>query len=215
MKAIIFDVDGVLIDTEKYHFIAWVNILMKYNIILPEHEYHKLAGWPGDDIDKFFIDKYKLRIPYGTLVKQKEGFIYHWFKNNPIPLRKGSKELIIFVKNKGLKIGVASASPKDELILKLKKTSIYDYIDVVTSEDEVPGSKPDPEIYLRTAKLLNTAPKECIVIEDTPVGAHAGKNAGMTVIAVPTSLTKDQDFSFVDYLCNNLEDAKGIIEGLI
>ena len=212
IKGVVFDVDGVLTDTEPYHYSAWRQVLEKYGIQLTREGYKELSGNPSDYLDRMLIDRYNLKIPYGTLATQKKEIVYNLLKEEPIRPKPGVPDIILKLKGEGLLIGVASATSREELILKLRKINIIDYLDVIVSEDEVSRSKPNPDIYLRAFTLLGIKPEEGVVVEDTPTGARAGKASGALVIAVPNQYLDPSLFPFVDYVCNDLYCVEKVIE---
>jgi len=214
IKAVIFDYDGVIGDTEQWQYQTWNETLKPYNISISKEEYvRELCGRQGEDIDKEIINKFKLNIPYGALVKKKEKLILEWFRTKPIPLMPNVKKIIKKIKDMQLLIGIASSVPTNELKIKIKKLGLT--FDAMTSKEEVKHSKPDPEIYTLTAKKLNVAPIECVVFEDSSPGVVAAKRAGMFVIAIPTEWSAKQDFSMADANVRNLSEGLDILKKLI
>lgn len=210
IRAVIFDYDGVIGDTEKWQYDGWNVILKPYGVSITKKDYITLyCGRQGEDIDKELIDKFSLNIPYGTLVKKKEALILEWFKNKKIPLRPYVLEVLAELKRMRMLIGVASSTTLEELNTKIGQLGIR--FDAISSKEEVKHSKPDPDIYLLTAKKLGVLPNECVVFEDTEVGVLAAKRAGMKVIAVPTEWSAGQDFSMADFKVNNLREGLEII----
>ena len=211
IKGVVFDVDGVLIDTEPYHFSAWRQVLEEYGIRLTPEGYKELSGNPAEYIDRILIDRYNLRVPYGTLARRKRKVVYDLLRKQPLKPKPGVPDVLLNLKNAGLLIGVASATSREQLIMKLKKISILDYLDVIVSEDEVSRSKPNPDIYLRAFTLLGIRPQEAVVVEDTPTGARAGKASGAFVIAIPNQYLDPSLFPFVDCVCDDLYCVESVV----
>ncbi|MCC7570178.1 HAD family phosphatase [Candidatus Micrarchaeota archaeon] len=213
MKAVIFDVDGVLVNSEGWHCQAWNQILKPYDIQINKEEYAgKLAGRQGEDIDKDFITEHDLKIPFGKLITTKEALILEWMKTKEIPLMFYSKEILENLRKNKKLIGAASSSPADELEVKLKRSGFWNYFSAVTSKDEIKHSKPSPDIYLLEAKKLGIDPKQAIACEDSSYGVIAAKRAGMKAIAIPNEWSNKQDFSQADYVVKNLQEAYMILE---
>ena len=207
IKGVIFDLDGVLIDTEVYQWKGWVEGLKPLGINLSKEEYFKYAGKTGNIIESELVNDYNLKIEKGSLLKRKEELLIEWFHHEELNLMPYAKEAVEFFKNKGLMIGLASGGPKDEIILKLKRVNLFYLFPVITSASEVKRGKPFPEIYLLSAERLGLKPEECLAIEDTQYGLGSAKSAGMTCFAIPSEFSIKQDFSRADKIFNNLKEA--------
>jgi HAD superfamily hydrolase (TIGR01509 family) len=207
IKGIIFDLDGVLVDTEGYQWQGWVEILKPLGISLSKEEYFKYAGKTGNIIESELVKDYNLKIEKGSLLKQKEELLIEWFSSKELKLLPYAKEAIEFFIDKKMKIAIASGGPKDEIILKLKRIDLYSLFPVITSSGEVKRGKPFPDIYLLSAERLELKPEECLAFEDTQYGLGAAKSAGLTCFAVPGEFSVKQDFSRADKTFTNLKEA--------
>jgi len=210
IKGIIFDLDGVLIDTEYYQWQGWVKVLKPFKIFLSKKEYFNYAGKGGDIIESELKEKYKLKIEKDQLKKEKEKLLIKWFKTKNIKLTPYAKKTVeFFAKNKNLKIAIASSGQKEEVVLKLKRSGLDRYFPIIVTRSEVKRGKPYPDIYLLAKKLLKLKPKDCLAIEDTQFGIESAKSAGLFCFAIPNEYSKKQDFSKADKILKNL---KGLIE---
>jgi len=185
MKAVIFDMDGVISDTNFLQSKIEEEILEKCGISLSYKEItEKYAGMSDKEFFTKVCKDFKKRCNVNKLIKEKWKRILAKAKMKKIKPIKGSIRLIKKLKKAGFKLGVASASRKDFIKLVLSQLKILNYFDAITSSTEVKKGKPNPEIYLLTAKKLKVAPKDCIVIEDGKLGMLAAKRAGMKCIGL-------------------------------
>lgn len=209
MIGIIFDCDGTLIDSELIHLASWDHALKKRGRSLNADEYIFLAGKAGkhiseelykegdtDSAEALFADKRK-----AYAEKQKQG----------IPLREHvvtfAKEIAANKKTLGIKLGLASAATRQEIMINLHHLGMKDSFDaIVSGEDDLKhikdpegANKPKPYIYLHAAKLLGVEPYLCAAIEDSETGVQAAVSAGMATFAIPNAFTKHHDFSKADY----------------
>jgi len=209
LKAAIFDLDGILLDTEYYQWQGWVVPLKKFGVELSEEDYiESYAGKSGHHIDKELIDRFGLPLEYGQLLEKKEPLLLEWFKK-PIQRLYYVKRALEFFKEKNIPLAVASGGGGDEVELKLSVNGINGYFQSVTTLSDVPHGrgKPNPDIYLKAAERMGVKPNECVVFEDTEPGVQSASNAGMEVYAVPTKWSKGQDFSSAVSVYRNLEEA--------
>lgn len=197
MKAAIFDMDGVLIDTPKILRDSFNSVLKeKYGFEL-DKSYEKsvislslkdqIKNWKNDFNLKEDIDPIK----FSKLVFEEEKKL---FKKLLEP-NKDLIDLINELKNKNLKLAVATSSTKERAFEILKLLKIIDYFDLVITAEDVVKHKPDPEIYLEAAKRLGVNKKDCVVIEDSFSGVMAASNAGMKVIVLKTDFYSKEDFN--------------------
>jgi len=206
LKAVIFDLDGTLLDTEGFQWLGWIEVLKPFGIDITKKEYFDYAGKTGNIIEKELVKKYNLKIKEGYLLEQKERLLMQWFKTKKISFMNFAEEAIDFFLNNNLRLGIVSGGPKDEILLKLKRVGIRDKFSIITSAQEVSKGKPHPDIYLLAIKKFNLKPEECIVFEDTQYGVESAIDAGIPCIAVPNEFSVKQDFSRATIRVKNLEE---------
>ncbi len=188
IKAVVFDMDGLLIDSE--------NMYNKHaQIVLPQmgYEYNKALidnciGRSRREVEQLVTDHYGNGIDVQALYINIEQSISHDYKTNGIPIKKGVFELMDFLKDKNIPIAVASSSYRKVAEHVLGKTGILPYVVTDVYGDEVKDSKPDPAIYAKACEQLGLAPNECMALEDSYNGLNAAKSAGLYTIMVPDQL---------------------------
>jgi len=205
IKAVIFDLDGVLIDSEKLKAEAWEKILEGYGIRNAGEWYKNNIGTTRINLCKKIIEKFSLPVTPEEFAEKKIKTYSGIIQDRTEPIAD-AVDFLKLIRDK-FKIGLAAATNLKILEKQLKKIGIYDYFDVITSgEDEVKNNKPNPEIYIITAKKLGVRPDECVAIEDSYTGVESAKNAGMRCVAVPNDYTKKQDFSKADIIVRSLSE---------
>jgi HAD superfamily hydrolase (TIGR01509 family) len=207
INAVIFDIDGVLVDTEYYQWLGWVEILKPYHKTITKKQYLKYAGKQGDVIESEIARDLALSFRKGVLLAKKEALLINWFHKKELKPMPYAKQTVAYFLKKGFKLAAASGSPKDEALLKLKRTGLLPLLRSVTGSNEVKRGKPFPDIYLHAAKLLDVNPTFCLSFEDTQYGVEAAKAAGLSCFAVPNEFSQKQDFSKADKVFKNLKEA--------
>lgn len=186
IKAFIFDLDGVIVDTAIYHYAAWKRLANQLNFDFTEEQNEQLKG-----ISR--LDSLKLILQWGNktvspdamqlLATQKNNWYVEMIdKMTPNEILAGAKELLEGAKQQGIKTALGSASKNSSLILQ--RTGLTKYFDVIVDGNHVTASKPNPEVFLKAATLLNVNPLECLVFEDASAGVQAAKNAEMNVVGI-------------------------------
>ncbi len=206
IKAVIFDVDGVIFDTERMSSRFWIATMKKYGHKMTDETYKKVMGrnFDGviDGLEKIYNDP---DIDFRSIAVEKREAMINELDSNRIPVLPGVFEIFEYLKEKGYKIGIATSTGRNLAEKRLKKENIYAYIDEFMFGDEVENSKPNPEIFLKVASKLNLRPEECLVLEDSPSGIKAAFSGGFKCINVvdfkePTKEMINQS----DGICNNL-----------
>ena len=205
IKAIIFDCDGTLVDSENAHYMAWKMALSQrgHEITLEDHLSH--VGTPERLIAEFYTQK--LRLDDSEQLIEDKHHNYREFIRQGIPPIEATLEFVHLLATQkqtlGLKLGVASGAPKANILAHLRHLGIEDYFELVLSgiddleeyHDPEGANKPKPYIYQKMAHLLGLAPEQCVAIEDSRPGLTAAVNAGYLTVAIPHAFSKHQDFS--------------------
>ncbi len=202
MKAVIFDMDGVISDTNYLQSKVEEKLLKKCGIDLPYKEItKKYAGMADKEFFEKMFDDFNLKCDVEKVIKEKYKSLLKLGKGKIKPI-EGVLKLINKLKEKGFKLAVASASRKDFIKLVLSELKILYKFDVLTSSTEVKRGKPDPETFLLTAEKLKIKPKDCTVIEDGKLGMIAAKKGGMRCVGLVDDINNDYP---ADKLVSNLK----------
>ena len=204
IQAVIFDMDGIIIDSEPVQMVSINQVLAQWNIQLTEAEYIPLVGRRLSDDFVHMKQTYPIPVDYPEFVRQKNAAYQELIQQHAKEM-PGLTALLQRLKSAGMKTAVASGSIRKDIELVLRCLKVTDYYDSITSGDEVTHGKPHPEIYLTAAARLNLPPAHCVAVEDTGYGIHASKDAGMKAIAIPHPYTRHQDFSRADKVLDSLE----------
>lgn len=197
IEALIFDMDGVLIDSEPLHLLAYQKYLSKFDICFTAEDNHEFLGRKDLDCACALVEKHGLQIAPFQFVEQKEEILHELFKTQLQP-RPGVFEILEQARGLSLRMAVASSAtlPTIELVVDILK--IRHYFLSLTSGDEVAHGKPAPDVFLLAAERLGASPERCLVIEDTQNGIKAAKQAGMLCVAIPCEATLHQNHSEAD-----------------
>ena len=201
IKAVIFDMDGVIIDSEPIESLSWEKILLEYGkkpIISEWGLIHKVGTKSID----FVLEKHGL-IENEEIIRNKKRKLFIDLVLKNLILMPGFMQLFKQLKKQKLKIAVASNRYEEHVLLIMEKLGIKNSLSAVAGYSPEIAVKPAPDIFLKVAKMLKIDSKYCLVIEDSESGVVAAKAAGMKVIAVPNKYTKHQDFSKADKIVEN------------
>ncbi|WP_195892087.1 HAD family hydrolase [Bacillus niameyensis] len=192
IKAVIFDFDGLILDTETLWYECYKEVLAQYQVELPLEVFAQIIGTHDSLFHEYM--KEQLKDTASIDVINKTAAALHKEKVAEITIREGVKEFLDEAKELGLRIGLATSSSTRWVIPFLKKFEIIDYFESIKTRDDVENIKPDPELYLKTLDEFQIQPEEAIVFEDSLNGATAAKRAGIPCVIVPNPVTKDLDF---------------------
>lgn len=216
MKAVIFDKDGVLIETFELHFKSHYEALAEFGVRIKKEDIIKRYGMKITEILKDISKQYGKNISETTAKRMtsKKVKIYIKLAEKGLELLPGVEEFLKFLKKKEYKIGLASSDSKITLLQFLRLTKTEKFFDANIGGDEIKNGKPNPEIFLECAKKLKVKPEKCIVVEDSVHGVEAAKRAGMKCIAVATGQTSREELQKMepDWVLNTLEEFNKIEE---
>ncbi len=205
LEAVIFDMDGVLIDSEPFHLVVNEKIFANLGINLSEDEYHSFIGTTHKDMWSTIKKRYNLPQSVPKLVNMQVSGNINYIKNEEIEAIEGVTNLISEIKRKNLKIGIASSSPTEVIELIINKLGISHYFSAIVGGEGIERGKPAPEIFLKAAKVLNTKPAACLVIEDSENGVKAAKAAGMKCVGFKNPNSGNQDLGKADLIVDNYD----------
>lgn len=194
IKACIFDLDGVIVDTARYHFLAWKRLATELGHDLTEQENERLKGVSRMQSLEIVLDLagISLNEAHKEMLANKKNawFVDYVERMLPDEIFPGVKQLIGELKSAGIRVGLASSSKNAKTVIQLLQ--IQNEFDTVVDGSMITHTKPDPEIFLLTAERLGVAPENCIVFEDAEAGVEAALAAGMKCIGIgsPARLNK-------------------------
>jgi HAD hydrolase, family IA, variant 3 len=215
IKAVLFDMDGLMVDTESLSTEAFINSAKAQGYNMTKEETLKVLGFTKANIYQFWIDYFQ-----GTNVDGKKLVDDHYEYIENVLYTVGPEkmpyveELLKYLKENNYKIAVASSSDTADIKNNLEKTKLEKYIDEIASGAEVENGKPAPDVFLLAAKRLGVDPKDCLILEDSKAGIKAGKASGAMVFMVPDMFTVDKECEdTADRILTNLGEVIGILEG--
>lgn len=185
IKAIIFDMDGTMIDTEHIKEKAWKYAGNCLGIKIDDEILSQIRGTDKKYIEEFFGKQFQHGFNFGELYQLREKFIDRYIEENGIVMKAGLLCTLEFLKNNHYKLAVASLSSLEKIQKYLTKINILNLFDVVLGADNIKAGKPNPEIYLKAIEQLNVPKEECIGVEDSINGILAIHRAGIKAIMIP------------------------------
>lgn len=214
-KAFIFDLDGVIVDTAKYHYYAWKKLANSVGVDFTEEQNEQLKGvsrvrslekileWGGIKLseDKFME----------LMAKKNNDYLAYVNKMDESEILADVPKILNHLTSLGYPVALGSASKNARTILQ--KVSLLKKFDAIVDGTNVTKAKPDPEVFLNAAELLNTDPKDCVVFEDSVAGVQAANIAGMTSIGIGSKdVLFEADFVFQDFTEISVEFIQGLSE---
>lgn len=203
IKAIVFDFDGLIIDTETAWYSAFKEVFQGYNVDFPLEVFVKCIGTDDAALKVFIEEKLGLESIGLIMNSAKEN---HGTKMKLIGIRDGVKEYLSEARNLGLKIGLASSSSRKWVEGFLKQLEIIDYFEVIKTRDDVEKVKPDPMLYIKAIEALNVNANEAVAFEDSANGARAAIAAGLKCVIVPNEVTKEINFEKFHLRINSMSE---------
>ena len=193
LKAVIFDVDGTLLDTERIYIQAWKEAAAEQGYVMPDELLRKTraidAKVAAQILEEEIGNGFSYQKTRPIRVRIAEEIIE---RESPI-LKPGVLELLSFLREKGIRLSVASSTKTKTTKEHLQINGIADWFEVIVGGDMITKGKPNPDIFLKAAELLGEAPENCIVVEDSPAGIRAGSAAGMKTVLVPDQAAITQE----------------------
>ncbi len=190
--AVIFDMDGVVADTNPFHSLAWKAFAEKYKLSLNENDLkNHVFGRTNKNIFDFLFNKSLSEDRISELANEKEIIFRELFRTKIKPL-PGLISLLEDLKSNSFKIGMATSAPEENVTLIVDVLKIRKYFDAIVDPKDIVQSKPDPEIYIKCSQLLSVLPERCLVFEDSLPGIQSAIAAGIKVIGVTTTHKRDE-----------------------
>lgn len=204
IKACIFDLDGVIVDTAKYHYLAWKRLANEIGFDFTEEQNERLKGVSRMRSLEILLEVGQKSFPQDKMeemaTKKNEWYVDYINKLEPEEILPGVSNFLAGLKDRGVKIALGSASKNAPLILE--RLNLEEHFDAVIDGSKVTNAKPDPEVFLKGAEELGVKPEECIVFEDAQAGIEAAKNGKMLCVGIGLP----ENLSGADYLMPGFEN---------
>ncbi|ADT67905.1 MULTISPECIES: HAD family hydrolase [Pseudoalteromonas] len=207
IEAVLFDMDGTLVDSESVHYICWSQLLAPFGVRYDEDDFcQRFSGRPTIDAAKEIKQTHNLSVSSRYLADEKYRLFSKFVQTNLPPLMPYAADILFAVKEQGLKMALVTGSARHEAEPILKGLGFYDLFDTVVTKDDVTNPKPAGDPYLLALKNMQVAAKNAIAVEDTFTGVTAANNAALAVVAIANKHTEQHDFSKATQQMDNLEE---------
>lgn len=198
-KAAIFDLDGLMLDTETVSYAGWKRAMADFGYELDDETYHKIIGLIVADVKRVFSDCYGSDFPHEKVNKRRLDYIYRHIDRHGIKIKPGLCEVLDLLDKAGLPKAVATSSNAESAQRKLSASGLLNRFDYLVCGDQVKKGKPAPDIFLTAAQHLKVAPADCLIFEDSENGLRAAHRAGMTAIMVPDVKQPENEVAVLAY----------------
>ena len=185
IRAVIFDMDGLMLDTERMAQLAWQRAGAEFGFTLPDELYLQAVGRTAVATEILFRQGLGSEFPFADIYARKQHYLYTAIENEGIPTKAGLLELLELLERQGLPKAVATSTARALALRKLAAAGLLHRFSIIVCGDEVPNGKPAPDIFLAAAQKLGVAPANCLVLEDSLAGIRAAHAAGMRAIMIP------------------------------
>lgn len=193
IRTIVFDMDGVLIDTEALILEAWKEVADRIGIADIEKTLYQCIGITAPETEALFLRTYGTDFPYQKYKAMSSEIFHANIKEHGLPVKPGVYELFDFLKENGYRIGLASSTRKSLVLEEMESIGLLGFFQAIVCGDMVTHSKPHPEIYQKACGLLETPPSCCYAVEDSPNGIRSAHRAGMKPLMVPDLIAPDEE----------------------
>ena len=216
MKAVIFEMDGVIFDSERAYQVCWNIVAKERKLENADEVFYKCIGVNNNQTYMIVEEEYSPKYGKGIadiLLRESFSLFRKKYENDPLPMKNGVPEILEYLKQSGIPIGLASSTSKRNVDQELGNAGLTAYFDHITGGDAVAISKPNPEIYLIACREMGIEPHEAIAIEDSYNGIRAAHAAGMHPVMVPDMIAPDDEMKKLsEVICKDLCEVKQYLE---
>lgn len=206
-EAVVFDMDGVIFDSERAVMNCWLELAQKYDIKDIEKPYFACVGTTMTRTREIMLETYGEDFPYDEYARESSLMYHEKYDGGKLPMKPGVMELLSYLKGKGKKIALASSTRRGTVTNQLRWAGIIDYFDVIICGDMVAKSKPAPDIFLKACQELGVSPENTYAIEDSYNGIRAAHAGQLRPIMVPDLLEADDEMrGMAECVCDNLNE---------
>lgn len=215
IKGVVFDMDGLMFDTERLSGQGWAFAGQQLGIDNMEEISEKTLGLTVEATKEVFMSALGSDFDYLVARKMKVNYIDAYIEENGMPLKQGLIELLSFLKSNKYKVTVATSNDRERAEFYFQQAGISEYFKQFICGDMIKRGKPDPEIYLKACELLELSPDECIALEDSPNGILAAHRAGLKPVMVPDLVKAEREIENLLYAkLATLSEAIGLLENV-
>lgn len=208
-KAVVFDMDGVIFDSERLVLEGWIEIAEKYGFADIKEICFQCIGVNSALTKEIFLKHYGADFPYDAYKNECSAWFHSRYDNGRLPVKTGVVELLSYLKEKKYLIGLASSTRQAVVTREIKDAGLMEYFGNLTCGDMVKKSKPEPDIFLLACKNLGVLPEETVTIEDSYNGIRAARRAGTVPVMVPDLLQPDEEMKQLSYrICKDLLEVR-------
>ena len=213
IEALIFDMDGLLFDSERVVQRSWNIAGNELGFGLVGENIYNTLGMNLKSRTDYFKRVYGMDFPMDRFAERTREIYYAIAREEGVPLKPGVRALLEYGKQHGYKMGVATSSRQEHAVNAMKEKGIYDYFDNCVFGDMVENAKPDPEIYETACQKLGTEPENAMALEDAPNGIRSASQAGMYAVMIPDLVQPDEVMKRTAYrICGNLYEVIDLLE---
>ena len=199
MKSIVFDMDGVILDSERIASGIWHELAAEYGLTDMDEVYPLCIGVTKTVSAGIFAERYGKDFPYGEFIGKSAERFRAYYQENGMPLKKGVVSLLDFLREEGYQIALASSTAQEKVRTQLGEAGVLSYFDAVICGDMLKKSKPEPDIYLLACRSLGVSPKDAYAVEDSYNGIRSAYRAGMRALMVPDMLPPTEEMERLAY----------------
>jgi DNA helicase-2/ATP-dependent DNA helicase PcrA len=199
IKAVIFDLDGTLIDTEKYYIPCWMEAIKSFGYEIKREQAYNLRSLGRPFAPAYFKELFGEDFPYEDVRNERKRLIRETVKEHGVEVKPGVSEILDFLHKKEITVAIATASELERTTWLLKEANIFDRFDNIVSAHMVEQGKPAPDVYLYACRELEFEPEECLAVEDAPNGVRSAAAAGCKVVMVPDLTEPDEEINRLLY----------------
>ena len=213
IELIIFDMDGLMFDTEKISFVSWRQAAVQYGYQIDDEIFQTTIGANLSRTKEIYLNHFGNSFPIKEIINDRSRIAEEIIKSKGVPIKKGLYDLLDYLNQSTIKKAVATSTSRKRALDLLKMANIDKCFDYILCGDEIERSKPDPEIYIKVSDKLACSPEKCLVLEDSETGITAAYLAGMLPIMIPDMKEPDDKIqSLLFKKMNSLLDVKYFLE---
>jgi beta-phosphoglucomutase-like phosphatase (HAD superfamily) len=208
LKAVLFDFDGTLVDSEPIHLRIWNEVLRPYGLSVSVDDFkQRYLGAPAPEMARELVERNHLDVDAGELAGEKDRRYAIWVQENPLPLMGYAFESVRTFSRCGVKLACVTGSPRQAVTLGLKRSGLLEMFDAIVSRDDVNRNKPDPECYRQALRRLDEPADRGIVFEDSEAGVASATGAGLVCYGIFNGASKSHDLSLAAKTFSGLYEA--------